>query len=137
MRVYAGVVNDKAYGGVFASTDGGAQWKHLADGLDGRDVFALAQSPDGEILAGTNSGIFALDDGTWQSGNKIANTSEKPVNETVRGHRVTVEKRVKEQLRELDSRVYALDLRARRGWRRPAEDYLPAGTKAQVGRVVR
>ena len=60
MRVYAGVVNDKEYGGVFASTDGGAKWKHLADGLGGRDVFALAQSPDGEILAGTNSGIFAL-----------------------------------------------------------------------------
>ena len=33
-----------------------------ADGLDGRDVFALAESPDGTILAGTNHGIFALDE---------------------------------------------------------------------------
>ncbi len=110
MRVYAGVVNDKEYGGVFASTDGGTKWKQLADGLGGRDVFALAQSPEGEILAGTNSGIFALTDGGWKSRNTIANTREKPFNETVRGHRVTVEKKVKEPVRELDSRVYALDL---------------------------
>jgi len=109
-RVYAGVVNDKQYGGVFVSSDGGAQWKHQADGLNGRDVFALAQSPDGAILAGTNSGIFALEDGVWRPRNTVANMRAKAVNELVRGHRVTVEKRVKEPVRELDSRVYALDL---------------------------
>ncbi len=46
-HIYAGVVNDKTYGGAFVSSDGGTQWKHIADGLEGRDVFALAQSPDG------------------------------------------------------------------------------------------
>jgi hypothetical protein len=34
--------------------------KSATGGLDGRDVFALAESPDGTILAGTNHGIFAL-----------------------------------------------------------------------------
>src|SRR5579863_5681783 len=63
-KLWAGVVNDKAYGGVFVSDDGGNQWNHIGDGLDGRDVFALALSADGTVLAGTNSGIFAFDDGT-------------------------------------------------------------------------
>jgi len=109
-RVYAGVVNDKEYGGVFVSADSGEQWKHLADGLGGRDIFALAQSAEGAILAGTNRGIFALRDGLWQPTNTIANTSAKSVNQTVRGHHVTVEKKVKEPVREFSGRVYALDL---------------------------
>jgi photosystem II stability/assembly factor-like uncharacterized protein len=62
-RIFAGVVNDKQWGGVFVSTDEGARWKQISDGLDGRDVFALAESPEGTILAGTNDGIFALDEG--------------------------------------------------------------------------
>ena len=41
--LYAGVVNDKKYGGVFRSSDGGAHWEQLGSGLDGRDVFALAR----------------------------------------------------------------------------------------------
>jgi photosystem II stability/assembly factor-like uncharacterized protein len=113
-RVYAGVVNDKKYGGVFLSENGGAQWKHLADGLEGRDVFVLAQSPEGTILAGTNSGIFALErDATaWQPRNSVANTLLKMSTETVRGTRVTTEKKVKDTPHVLDSRVFALDLSA-------------------------
>lgn len=111
-RVYTGVVNDKTYGGVFVSDDGGAQWKHVGQGLDGRDVYVLAQAGDGTVLAGTNSGIFALDSGssTWQPRNTIANTIAKPVGEVVRGKHVTVEKHVKAPLVELGSRVLALDL---------------------------
>jgi photosystem II stability/assembly factor-like uncharacterized protein len=111
-RIYAGVVNDKSYGSVFVSTDGGAQWKQIADGLDGRDVFALAEASDGTILAGTNSGIFGLDPGatTWQPRNTIANTVMKTATEKILGTRVNVEKKVKEQLREMDGRVYAFDL---------------------------
>ncbi len=60
-RLYAGVVNDKNYGGAFVSADGGATWQQIAAGLDGRDVFALAQTKDGTVLAGTSSGIFVLD----------------------------------------------------------------------------
>lgn len=59
-RLYAGVVNDKRFGGVFRSDDGGAHWRQLAQGLEGRDVFSLAQTSDGSIVAGTNHGIFIL-----------------------------------------------------------------------------
>lgn len=111
-RVYAGVVNDKIYGGVFISSDAGARWKQVAEGLEGRDVFALAQDSDGVVLAGTNSGIFALDkDATaWKPRNTLLNTVAKPVNEVIHGKHVTVEKKVKEGVRELAGRVYALDL---------------------------
>lgn len=110
-RVFAGVVNDKTFGGVFTSTDGGSRWKQIADGLEGRDVFALAQSPNGDVLAGTNGGIFALQkDGTWQPRNTILNIVAKPFNQVVRGKHITVEKQVKEGTRELSGRVYALDL---------------------------
>jgi len=109
-RVYAGVVNDKTFGGAFFSSDGGAQWTQVADGLDGRDVFALAQSSEGIVLAGTNNGIFALDQGTWKPRNTIANTIARPSTSVVRGKRVTVEKKVKEPTREFDGRVNALDL---------------------------
>ena len=111
-QVVAGVVNDKTYGGVFVSANGGAQWKHVSEGLDGRDVFALAKAPDGTILAGTNSGIFALDPdaAAWKPKNTIANTIARPTAAIVRGKHVTIEKKVKEAVREMGSRVSALDL---------------------------
>lgn len=111
-RLFAGVVNDKSYGSVFFSADSGAQWKQIADGLDGRDVFVLAQAPEGTIVAGTNDGIFALEPGAsdWKPRETIANTLVKTAHETVRGTHVNVEKRVKEQPREMDGRVFALDL---------------------------
>src|SRR6185437_7991720 len=56
--IYAGVVNDKSYGGVFVTTDGGGKWTQQSAGLDGRDVFSLGQSAGGEILAGTSHGLF-------------------------------------------------------------------------------
>jgi photosystem II stability/assembly factor-like uncharacterized protein len=133
-HLFAGVVNDKSYGGVFVSGNGGASWEHIGQGLEGRDVFALAQAADGTIVAGTNHGIFALDAGAaavntagppepgdvestpaasaqiWTPRNVIANTLVKTATETVRGKRVNVEKQVKDTVRELEGRVYALDL---------------------------
>jgi photosystem II stability/assembly factor-like uncharacterized protein len=58
--LYAGVVNDKKYGGVFRSSDGGAHWEQLGTGLDGRDVFALAETSLDQVVAGTGHGIFVL-----------------------------------------------------------------------------
>lgn len=76
--VYVGVVNDKEFGGVFMSRTGGLSWSRLNSGLDGRDVFSLAQAPDGSILAGTEHGIFRLKDGLWQSyGTGSGTTIEK------------------------------------------------------------
>jgi photosystem II stability/assembly factor-like uncharacterized protein len=121
LRMYAGVVNDKTYGGVFVTDDGGARWRQIGAGLDGRDVFALAQAKDGTVLAGTSSGIFALDSPanaaaasdsplTWKPRNTIANTVMKVTTETVRRTRVNVEKEVKAPVIELESRVVALDV---------------------------
>ncbi len=60
--LYAGVVNDKKYGGVFRSSDGGGHWEQLGTGLGGSDVFALAETKDGRVVAGTGHGIFVLGD---------------------------------------------------------------------------
>jgi photosystem II stability/assembly factor-like uncharacterized protein len=116
-RLFAGVVNDKTYGGVFVSAHGGADWDQIGEGLEGRDVYALAQAQDGTIVAGTSRGIFALvEDSTagakphWQARNTIANAIEKPVTEMRAGKRINVEKKVKQPVIELNSRVNALDL---------------------------
>ena len=123
-RLFAGVVNDKNYGGVFVSENGGAAWQQIGAGLDGRDVYSLAQTKDGVVLAGTSSGIFVLDPPagadpavatpsaalTWEARNTIANTVMKTSTQMVRKTRVNVEKEVKAPVVELDSRVNALDV---------------------------
>ena len=132
-RLYAGVVNDKSYGGVFRSNDAGAHWEQLGTGLDGRDVFSLAQTRDGAVVAGTAHGIFVLDQIkaddppaapadpagaaaaihdslTWQPRNVIANTIMKVSTQTIRGTRVNTEKQVNAPVIELESPVNALDV---------------------------
>jgi photosystem II stability/assembly factor-like uncharacterized protein len=64
-NVYVGVVNDKEWGGVFASENGGLSWVQESGGLGGRDVFSLGQASDGTILAGTGHGIFKLNGAMW------------------------------------------------------------------------
>jgi photosystem II stability/assembly factor-like uncharacterized protein len=119
-RLYAGVVNDKNYGGVFLSTSAGAEWEQVGEGpgggLAGRDVFALAEAKDGTIVAGTSHGIFVLQAGagggaaTWQPRNTIVNTIVKATTETHYGKRVSVERESKGKAYELDSSVSGLDL---------------------------
>jgi photosystem II stability/assembly factor-like uncharacterized protein len=135
--LYAGVVNDKQFGGVFRSVDAGAHWEQLGAGLDGRDVFALAETKDGAIVAGTSHGIFVLggdppalnisappspekaasetpappgDALTWQPRNAIANTLLKTSTETHRGTKVNIEKQVKAPVVQFESLVNALDV---------------------------
>jgi len=55
--LYAGLVNDKQYGGVFVSHDQGRRWRQLSAGLDGRDVFAVRKVGT-HLLAGTSNGVF-------------------------------------------------------------------------------
>ncbi|HKF21243.1 MAG TPA: transcriptional regulator [Candidatus Angelobacter sp.] len=62
--VYAGLLNDKEFGGVFVSRDRGQTWSQLSEGLDGRDVFVLRQAADNSLLAGTDHGIFLLPAGS-------------------------------------------------------------------------
>lgn len=130
-QMYAGVVNDKEFGGVFATEDGGTSWKQVAAGLAGRDVYSLSQTKDGTVVAGTSAGIFVLDPPaaastdqppsggaaeapgaglSWESRNVIANTEMKVHTETVRNTKVNIEKEVKDPVIELESRVQALDV---------------------------
>ena len=108
--LYAGVLNDKIYGGVFVSKDDGASWQQQADGLGGRDVFVLAQAPDGAIYAGTNDGIAKLADGKWQAtGEVLTHTSHKVV---VREHKRRVTRTIDSAKKAgaIEGRVNGLDL---------------------------
>jgi photosystem II stability/assembly factor-like uncharacterized protein len=64
-RIYVGVVNDKAWGGVFVSENGGLTWAQKSAGLNGHDVFSLGQASDGTILAGTEHGLYRLEGELW------------------------------------------------------------------------
>ncbi len=108
--LYAGVLNDKIYGGAFESKDNGASWQQQADGLAGRDVFVLAQAPDGVVYAGTNSGIARLVDGKWQlSGGLVAHVNRAMVTR-VHGKRQTHSIDTVKKTGVIDSRVNQLDL---------------------------
>jgi photosystem II stability/assembly factor-like uncharacterized protein len=71
--IYVGVINDKEFGGVLVSRDGGDEWTHINSGLAGRDVFSLKQTKAGALLAGTNRGMFELAKGsnTWRPINTV------------------------------------------------------------------
>ena len=78
--IYAGLLSDKEFGGVFMSRDAGRSWKQLSTGLDGHDVFILRQADDGSILAGTDHGIFQLQPGAsaWIARRPAAEPAGKP-----------------------------------------------------------
>ncbi|WP_174243131.1 hypothetical protein [Granulicella sp. L60] len=63
--IYVGVVNDKAWGGVFVSDNGGLTWSQKSAGLNGLDVFSLGQASDGTVLAGTGHGLYRLQGEVW------------------------------------------------------------------------
>ncbi len=79
--IYVGVVNDRELGGVFMSHDGGQHWLQKSSGLDGRDVFSLKQAPDGDLIAGTNRGMFELahNGSTWSPINNIEEKTTRKV----------------------------------------------------------
>lgn len=71
-RIYVGVVNDKAWGGVFVSDNGGLSWSQKSAGLNGQDVFSLGQASDGTLLAGTGHGIYRLQGELWNRVNDVS-----------------------------------------------------------------
>ena len=77
--VYVGVVNDKEWGGVFASDNGGLSWEQKSSGLGGRDVFSLGQASDGTIIAGTAHGIYRLTGAVWNRVGSKAGGEADPV----------------------------------------------------------
>jgi photosystem II stability/assembly factor-like uncharacterized protein len=72
--IYAGVINDREWGGVFMSRDGGQHWSQKSTGLGGRDVFTLKQTSSGALIAGTNRGMFTLEPNAseWRPMNAIS-----------------------------------------------------------------
>jgi photosystem II stability/assembly factor-like uncharacterized protein len=80
--IYVGVVNDKAWGGVFVSDNGGLSWSQKSTGLDGQDVFSLGQASDGTVVAGTGHGIYRLQGEMWSKVNNVSlseHASEAPM----------------------------------------------------------
>jgi photosystem II stability/assembly factor-like uncharacterized protein len=77
--IYVGLVNDKAWGGVFMSTNGGLTWSQKNVGLEAHDVFSLGQASDGTLLAGTRHGIYRMNGELWTKVDKV--TLELPVTE--------------------------------------------------------
>jgi photosystem II stability/assembly factor-like uncharacterized protein len=75
--IYVGVVNDKAWGGVFVSDNGGLTWSQKSGGLNGQDIFSLGQASDGTVLAGTGHGIYRLQGEVWARVNNVS-LSEHP-----------------------------------------------------------
>jgi photosystem II stability/assembly factor-like uncharacterized protein len=73
--IFVGVVNDRDLGGVFVSHDAGQHWLQTSKGLDGRDVFVLKQTSNGELIAGTNRGMFMLahNGSEWSPINNVIN----------------------------------------------------------------
>lgn len=65
-NLFVGVVNGKSTGGVFTSTDGAVHWEQNSEGLGGRDIFSLLSLEDGTLLAGTEHGIYKLNEGNWK-----------------------------------------------------------------------
>jgi photosystem II stability/assembly factor-like uncharacterized protein len=106
----AGVVNDKAYGGVFVSHDDGATWSQQSNGLQGRDVFSLSQTADGVVLAGTNAGLFRWDGTLWQPVGKLVKSETQTSYVVHKGKRAKVEKTMIVADGQIDVRVTDLDV---------------------------
>jgi len=102
--LYAGVLNDKEFGGVFVSRDSGQTWKQTSDGLDGRDVFVLRQAADGSLIAGTDHGVFALrpNAARWVPRNSFAGQAEAATARKVSGRAAAAN--------ELTARVSVLEI---------------------------
>lgn len=109
--IYVGVVNDREQGGVFVSHDAGQNWKQKSAGLDGRDVFTLKQAADGDLIAGTNRGVFELTRTAvdWTPVNNVV--EEKLTSHVVKGHRVTSKSFARSVL---TARVNDIDITANR-----------------------
>lgn len=106
--LYAGVLNDKSDGGVFVSSDRGVTWRQQSNGLDGRDVFSLAQTSSGMLLAGTNAGLFRWNGSAWQADGSILKPVRKTISVIRHRRRSRVEKTVFVPAGSIDGRVNAI-----------------------------
>jgi photosystem II stability/assembly factor-like uncharacterized protein len=77
--IYVGVVNDKSWGGVFVSHNGGLTWNQISAGLNGDDVYSLGQASDGTIVAGTSHGIYRLQGQVWSRVENVSFSAPREV----------------------------------------------------------
>ncbi|MSO21177.1 MAG: hypothetical protein EXQ56_12110 [Acidobacteria bacterium] len=72
--LYASVLHDGDFGGVFMTNNRGASWQQLSAGLKGHDVLSLliVTKPSWKLLAGTPDGVFEYspDKPIWQQRGK-------------------------------------------------------------------
>lgn len=114
--VYAGLINDKEFGGVFVSRDSGGTWQQVSNGLGGRDVFTLRQAENGKVVAGTNSGIFLYDPRAmfWQGVNTAVFERTITTAKKVRGKKGKIttvpETTTRTEVRELKARVNEIEI---------------------------
>jgi photosystem II stability/assembly factor-like uncharacterized protein len=98
--LYAGVVNDKEYGGAFVSHDRGLHWKQMSTGLlvkekyDGSDVFTIRKTGV-HLLAGTSHGVFKLDGERWVPLDHVVNEKEVVVRKATKTRKAIVRKEAK------------------------------------------
>ena len=117
---YVGVINDKEFGGVFGTKDAGSSWQQMSSGLGGRDVFTLAQTEEGRLIAGTNRGIFAqAADGAWKGINTVVQEKIIPVRAKAKGAKPAVTRKILRS--ELTARVNDLELGGRQ-WYAATQD---------------
>lgn len=117
--MYAGVVNDKEFGGVFATRDGGSHWQQFNAGLNGDDVFALAQDESGDLLAGTNDGprVYDSTQARWRASNAIVNEKITTVAQRIGNSKKKRMVRRRELIRgELRGRVAQVAVAPGRRW---------------------
>jgi photosystem II stability/assembly factor-like uncharacterized protein len=85
--IYVGVVNDKEWGGVFVSSNGGLTWGQISAGLNGSDVFSLGQASDGTIIAGTAHGLYRLQGQVWSRVGQVSLQASNPASSKRSGAR--------------------------------------------------
>ncbi|MGA3126185.1 MAG: transcriptional regulator [Candidatus Korobacteraceae bacterium] len=114
--LYAGVVNDKEFGGVFHAHSG--VWTQMSEGLGGSDVFDLELSRSGQLGAATNHGLFFFDAKarSWQPSRNVRMEKAPPGPVRGRNGKTTPPKppppRVSTPV--FEGRAFALELRDRR-----------------------
>lgn len=113
-RVYAGVLSPGVYSGLFVSHDSGSTWEPYGNGLQGVDVYCLAQSSTQPeiMMVGTNKGLFRSKD-RGENWSLVAFNQQSPrTNRELRQRlrRQSTKNAVGKQIAPLNSSVKVIEL---------------------------